>query len=1536
MSSTAGTSESRVGVYNCVFDQPFTNITTIILPESGDIIPRLPTLTTSVGENVTLAVTYSVSSDDLRWKHDGADITEWNGQSSVSLYDVAITDAGIYECYQDGQWADQKHALMKLIVRACPANKWGLSCEGDCPVCHNGGVCDESTGRCLCAPGFTGDFCEILFGKNTFGQDCGIVCAGSNIDGCQGKLMCLQDPFGCTCAAGFTGFDCQAHCPDGYFGAGCKFNCHCDNDAVCDKGKGTCPSNVPCADGYRGENCQNSCPLGQIGVDACVTCPVPVTVKDLIISVSSNTRLLTWDVTSNMCPVSSYTVQNQLVYRDQCQPVSETFIHVETIDAQTFSYAWEEPGDDPRYLPYSTYKIRVRAWNEAGPGEFENVTSDEFTTDEARPSAPPDNVTSFNVSDNSVSFRWGEVPCGSRGGVVTQYRYQLSSTNNTGGAESASSNEMFVRIDDDVLPCTNYSFQVAAVTMLGPGPYSNLTSVTTSTRAHGPVENLSTGADLELQPDKLQITWAAPDTSKNPCTLEFAVEYELITRDQCESLSLPQRVRYGLGGNEGVIIGGLEAYSTYKVYVRTSNEAGDSEEKSVESITPPAEPTEVPEGFTSSNVTKYSIQLSWDEIPCGDRNAEIVGYLLGYRALEKPYDKMFQPSAAFLPVNNSESGRQRNMTGLEPSTEYEFRVAGIARLDTDIPGPYATIRTFTAAETNIEPPLEPSVDSSLTTSSTVTIKLTPPSASTYITDFQIGVHLLGPISTASSARAPSRHYRLRRAVSPVYVTAEFSKDDLPSQFTVGDNGTYGGYRNLPLEAGAEYEIYFGSVSRTPDSETVVFGDEPLRVKVNGRDSKDSSGQQGVLVAAVLVPSILIVVVATAGVMRRRTRKSTRNTDDFHLDSGNSNDPKEIQKGTYIAAEESRDLGLSNEAASVSSLPSQSPVVPPKPKPAERKRPVQHQPVLLADFEDYVGKKKALVDGNDNGFLKDYKTLPDEILHLCSVARHEKNREKNRYANIIPYDDSRVVLEKLPDEPYSDYVNASYIDGFSEPKKYIASQGPNKVSVNDMWRMVWQENTAKIVMLTNLQEGVKSKCAQYWPDDTATYGQMTIRLKAEETHVDYTIRDFTLQTEDQSARNVRQYHFTSWPDMGVPHDPSKVVSFVKMVKAYNPKDAGHMIVHCSAGVGRTGAFIVLDSMLDQAETEGRVDVWNFVRGMRHKRMKMIQTAAQYEFIFDALLEDFKFGGTAIDEDAFRIELAALKKVKKTSRMTGLQEQFEKLTRDVTNVSSDQCQGGRDPENLDKNRFPDKIPVDRFRPRLMTEGAEGSTDYINACFLNSYSAKSAYIATQMPLSRTIGDLWRMVYDYDCTCIVMLNCMDDRDSSFGQYLPTKGSVDYPPLAVSLESADKLTNNITLRYLRLTNAKTRVSRVVCHLQLSGWPNGRVPASPAPVLKLAEAAREWQHAHEAERVAIHCVDGEGASGTFCALLNILEKLDDTNVVDVCHAVRKLREVRPGIVHSLDEYTFLYQAVQAYLDKDIVYENVQLEGSTNVRLISQV
>ncbi|KPP60158.1 receptor-type tyrosine-protein phosphatase mu-like, partial [Scleropages formosus] len=163
------------------------------------------------------------------------------------------------------------------------------------------------------------------------------------------------------------------------------------------------------------------------------------------------------------------------------------------------------------------------------------------------------------------------------------------------------------------------------------------------------------------------------------------------------------------------------------------------------------------------------------------------------------------------------------------------------------------------------------------------------------------------------------------------------------------------------------------------------------------------------------------------------------------------------------------------------------------------------------------------------------------------------------------------------------------------------------TVYDFWRMVWQENSAIIVMVTNLVEVGRVKCCKYWPDDTEIYRDMKVTLIETQLLSEYVIRTFAVEKRGaHEIREIRQFHFTGWPDHGVPYHATGLLGFVRQVKSKCPANAGPIVVHCSAGAGRTGCFIVIDIMLDMAEREGVVDIYNCVRELRSRRVNMVQT------------------------------------------------------------------------------------------------------------------------------------------------------------------------------------------------------------------------------------------------------------------------------------------------------------------------------------------
>ncbi|XP_045079927.1 receptor-type tyrosine-protein phosphatase T-like [Coregonus clupeaformis] len=569
---------------------------------------------------------------------------------------------------------------------------------------------------------------------------------------------------------------------------------------------------------------------------------------------------------------------------------------------------------------------------------------------------------------------------------------------------------------------------------------------------------------------------------------------------------------------------------------------------------------------------------------------------------------------------------------------------------------------------------------------------------------------------------------------------------------------------------------------------------------------------------------------------------------------------------------------------------------------------QFQPAIrVADLLQHITQMKC---GQGYGFKEEYEGLTEGQAAPWETAKKDENRNKNRYGNIIAYDHTRVRLQLLDGDPHSDYINASYIDGYHRPRHYIATQGPMQETVRDFWRMIWQENSVSIVMVTNLVEVGRVKCVRYWPDETDVYGDIKVTLIETEPLAEYVIRTFTVQKKGHhEIREIRQFHFTSWPDHGVPCYATGLLGFVRQVKFLNPPNAGPIVAHCSAGAGRTGCFIAVDIMLDMAENEGVVDIFNCIRELRSQRVNMVQTEEQYVFVHDAILEAFLCGNTVIPVCEFRAIYYNIIRLDPQTNSSQIKDEFQTLNIVTPRVRPEDCSVGLLPRNHDKNRSMDVLSVDRCLPFLISVDGE-SSNYINAALMDSHKQPAAFIVTQHPLPNTAADFWRLVFDYNCSSIVMLNEMDAAQLCM-QYWPEKSSCCYGPVQVEFISAD-IDEDIINRIFRICNMARPQDgyRLVQHFQFIGWPAYRdTPLSKRSILQLVRRLAKWQEQYDGGdgRTVVHCLMGGGRSGTFCAICSISEMIQQQNIVDVFHTVKTLRNNKSNMVETMEQYKFCYE-----------------------------
>ncbi|KAL4234107.1 Tyrosine-protein phosphatase non-receptor type 2 [Mactra antiquata] len=253
-------------------------------------------------------------------------------------------------------------------------------------------------------------------------------------------------------------------------------------------------------------------------------------------------------------------------------------------------------------------------------------------------------------------------------------------------------------------------------------------------------------------------------------------------------------------------------------------------------------------------------------------------------------------------------------------------------------------------------------------------------------------------------------------------------------------------------------------------------------------------------------------------------------------------------------------------------------------------------------------------------------------HTFGEARKPENRVKNRYRDVSPYDHSRVVLQKVQDGD-SDYINASIIEVPESNRRYILSQGPLEHTTAQFWQMIWEQQCKAIIMLNKVVENRTLKCHQYWPlgeeddDDEMTFEESNLKvtLQEEQEYQHYVIRTFDLEDlETNEVREVYHFHYTTWPDFGVPSSPVSFLLFLDAVreKGVLERNVGPAVIHCSAGIGRSGTFCLVDSALVLVEKNGTledIDIQSLLISMRSYRMGLIQTSEQLKFSYMAIIE-----------------------------------------------------------------------------------------------------------------------------------------------------------------------------------------------------------------------------------------------------------------------------------------------------------------------------
>jgi len=393
----------------------------------------------------------------------------------------------------------------------------------------------------------------------------------------------------------------------------------------------------------------------------------------------------------------------------------------------------------------------------------------------------------------------------------------------------------------------------------------------------------------------------------------------------------------------------------------------------------------------------------------------------------------------------------------------------------------------------------------------------------------------------------------------------------------------GNYCNGPLKPGTEYRFKIRAYT-TPERFSETRWSKSIRT-----DPDNTAVLVGIIIPIILLILAVIVIFAIKRIRNKRENSATANASScvkMRRVPGMREGAGEMRHG-------GDNISLPDSVVETS------------------------KPVKLKDFAEHY---RIMSADSDFRFSEEY----EELKHVgrekpCLAADMPVNRPKNRFTNILPYDHSRVKLQPTDDEEGSDFINANFVPGHNSPREFVVTQGPLHSTRDDFWRMCWETNSRAIVMLTRCVEKGREKCDRYWPYDTQPvyYGDIQVTIMNESLFPDWNVTEFRMMRGD-AVRSIRHFHFTTWPDFGVPEPPQTLVRFVRAFRERVTPEQRPVVVHCSAGVGRSGTFIALDRILQTILRSDVVDIFGIVYEMRKERVWMVQTEQQYICIHQCLL------------------------------------------------------------------------------------------------------------------------------------------------------------------------------------------------------------------------------------------------------------------------------------------------------------------------------
>ncbi|KAK4317461.1 hypothetical protein Pmani_011463 [Petrolisthes manimaculis] len=760
------------------------------------------------------------------------------------------------------------------------------------------------------------------------------------------------------------------------------------------------------------------------------------------------------------------------------------------------------------------------------------------------------------------------------------------------------------------------------------------------------------------------------------------------------------------------------------------------------------------------------------------------------------------------------------------------------------------------------------------------------------------------------------------------------EDNLTQKFTVGDNETYDNYENEPLEEGSTYLLVVATERKSgPHSALVASPPIPITAVPYPTVNYLVVG----FICLLLLLVLLMVVLALLYYKRHRSKLRTDGNENNLVTCTDGNEkprvnivdlnrqeeephfPPPTPSNSIVIVAEEEHPNRSEEVLEELSYPEQ--VIGAVGGEEENEEECIYlnlsTRITQADLEAYLSWAMFSPDTN-----QEFTNVPYIMPKSCSDGEMAVNRKKNRYKNNLPYNDTRVKLPLVNNEPDTDYINACYVESPRNPKAFIATQGPKDYemdTIGDFWRMIWCTKCYTIVMIVNLMENGKAKVAKYWPDrneQIVKYG-ITIQLISEEVKLGFHVRVFKV-TRRKEVREIVQYHYTDWPDHGVPQNPFGLAQMLKLMRSTT--SVGPITVHCSAGIGRTGTVILVLYLLEELDAKQYLSPGNALVALRTGRPRLVENSAQYRFGHSLLLEILFGVETSIVCSSYVMELPQLRA---SDVISNQYMKLKALPKDLN------FKFAKKPEFDNLNRNPDILPADSRLVCLHGMVGNTASQYINVVRINGLDCTDAYLAGEHPQEHTVESAWKLVMERRVSVWVHLHIFPHPNPEYPELLSGEGTKNIGMMQLTVGPPRSFQNftEYTVNIISTTSRIVTPHRMVV-LQLHGWPHTQsLPEQPDALLAVLEKAESLLTVNSP--MLFTCKDGVTGCGVATALLLARSRAQLIQEVDVYRSVLSVLYDRPQFITSVEQYDFLHTAMQKFITGHSHYGNFGLSQHMN-------